>query len=224
MRQLLEKDFRGEPEVTPLSPHLLERLRFASERPSVLTESQNYRTLWPVVARECQVTEWLTNLTHKPKVSPHSPLATPSGGTTGAMPTVNRGGAKAALPKVKTVEWLHLSDFHFHSTASQPRDRVLKSLCADLEESISNGWKPDFVAVTGDLAYSGDPDQLSRAWDYLRRILAICNLPKQQLFVVPGNRRESIGTSAHLAACTAEGCGRPDPQRSMPKYQQSLGC
>jgi predicted MPP superfamily phosphohydrolase len=137
------------------------------------------------------------------------------------MRTVNRGGAKAALPKVKTVEWLHLSDFHFHSTASQPRDRVLKSLCADLEESISNGWKPDFVAVTGDLAYSGDRDQLSRAWDYLRRILAICNLPKQQLFVVPGNH-DVIDRRISPPCCVH--CGRPDPQRSMPKYQQSLGC
>ena len=76
MRQLLEREFRSSNEELALTTSLLKRVRFAYERPSVITESQTYRTLWPLIARECQVMEWLSNLEQKSNVQPTPSSAT----------------------------------------------------------------------------------------------------------------------------------------------------
>lgn len=60
MRALLEARFLKETEtLQPNERELRRRLRLVVNRPSVITDSMNYRSVWPTIARECQVMEWL---------------------------------------------------------------------------------------------------------------------------------------------------------------------
>jgi hypothetical protein len=82
MRQVLEREFRSEHQGLSLSTELLDRVKFAYERPSVMTESQTYRTLWPLIARECQVMEWLSNVENKVNLHKSPRLARSDAGNT----------------------------------------------------------------------------------------------------------------------------------------------
>lgn len=90
-----------------------------------------------------------------------------------------------------TVTWFHLSDLHCRSDKIGEEFRsgiVLESLWADMSQQITNGLRPDFAAVTGDIAYHGKTDEYSVAEDsFFQPLLQATSLPKERLFVVPGN-------------------------------------
>ncbi len=189
MRMLLEGQFRGSTESRPLDNKLLDLLELGIEHPSVITDSQNYRTLWPRIARECQVVEWMTNVRRAASLGTIVyPTPSPTLTAISNVTDISTSGIAEPTP-AKSVEWLHLSDLHFRAdrNAQQSRDRVLKELCSDLEGCLGKGWRPDFIAVTGDIAFSGAADEYQLAWNYLKQIMKICELPKSALFVVPGN-------------------------------------
>jgi formylglycine-generating enzyme required for sulfatase activity len=103
-----------------------------------------------------------------------------------------------------TVTWLHLSDLH-HRQPDSPGNRthlrhakiVLGKLLEDIQKLIRDeGLQLDFIVFTGDVAYSGHLDEymgvgdggnFDRAADFFDRLLDVTNLPKDRLFVVPGN-------------------------------------
>jgi 3',5'-cyclic AMP phosphodiesterase CpdA len=89
---------------------------------------------------------------------------------------------------MSTLTWLHLSDLHFRAETSYDENIVLRALLRDVEERIGrDGLHPDFVAVTGDIAFSGRPDQYTLARSFLDDLLAATGLGKDRLFLVPGN-------------------------------------
>jgi predicted phosphodiesterase len=92
---------------------------------------------------------------------------------------------------MSTLTWLHLSDLHFRDTeASVAGDQnvVLRALLQDVKERIrQDGLVPDFIAVTGDVAFSGKSKQYKRAWRFFDELLTATSLPRDRLFVVPGN-------------------------------------
>jgi radical SAM protein with 4Fe4S-binding SPASM domain len=97
--------------------------------------------------------------------------------------------------RVPQVTWLHLSDLHFR-VPKQPTTRglhydadvVLSSLLEDVaERSTENGLEPDFVIVTGDIAFSGAAREYELARLFFDDLLKITRLPKDWLFLVPGN-------------------------------------
>jgi len=91
---------------------------------------------------------------------------------------------------MSAITWLHLSDLHFRKGEQQTwnRDIVLRTLLDDVCEQIaSEGLRPDFVAVSGDVAFSGAPEEYALAGQFLDELLKVTGLPKTRLFVVPGN-------------------------------------
>jgi predicted MPP superfamily phosphohydrolase len=104
---------------------------------------------------------------------------------------------------VTTITWLHISDLHFRGGDSYDADVVLRALLQDVAERIeSDGLRPDFIAVTGDLAFSGKPAEYEQAAGFFDQLLATTGLDKQRLFVVPGNHdveRDKISTLARRA-------------------------
>lgn len=91
---------------------------------------------------------------------------------------------------MNTITWLHLSDLHFRATEQHIWDEniVLKALLADVKEQIQQaGLQPDFVVVTGDIAFSGKAADYSLAKLFFDDLLRTTNLDKDRLFVVPGN-------------------------------------
>ncbi|MDI1443105.1 metallophosphoesterase [Polyangium sp. 6x1] len=87
--------------------------------------------------------------------------------------------------------WLHLSDLHFGLPGAGDRhnqSQILSILRDDL--SILDGKKlprPDAILVTGDIAWSGKPDQYAEASKWLLDVAQRLGLAKDRIFVVPGN-------------------------------------
>ena len=90
-----------------------------------------------------------------------------------------------------TVTWLHLSDLHCRSDKVGEEFRsgvVLTALWADIAQQIARGLRPDFAVITGDIAYHGKGAEYSVAKEsFFEPLLRTSSLPKDRLFVVPGN-------------------------------------
>jgi tetratricopeptide (TPR) repeat protein/3',5'-cyclic AMP phosphodiesterase CpdA len=90
----------------------------------------------------------------------------------------------------KNVTWLHISDTHFGKSDAHQYDEniVIESLLEDIGERIKkDGLKPDFIAVTGDLAFSGKSSQYELVCAFFEKLLSITDLRRERLFIVPGN-------------------------------------
>jgi CheY-like chemotaxis protein/3',5'-cyclic AMP phosphodiesterase CpdA len=83
----------------------------------------------------------------------------------------------------RVVSWLHLSDLHLGKRPYE-QDKVLRQLLEDLGEAR---WTPDFIVVTGDIAFSAQTVQYQQAIRFFDKLLKITQLPKERLFLVPGN-------------------------------------
>lgn len=94
----------------------------------------------------------------------------------------------------KELVWLHLSDIHFHPKTSWRDSRVRQELLEFLQEGFSDGSlsRPHLVFCTGDIAFgetSGAPlkQQYGDAASFFDELLKCCELPRERLFMVPGN-------------------------------------
>lgn len=84
--------------------------------------------------------------------------------------------------------WLHISDLHFCISQAWDADIVLHELLRDIGNFIKkNEIKFDFIVVTGDIAYSGNPDEYVLSKDFLNEVLRLTGLTKDCIFIVPGN-------------------------------------
>jgi len=111
---------------------------------------------------------------------------------------------------MSTITWLHLSDLHFRKGEQQAWDRdiVLHTLLDDVRERIKrDGLRPDFILVSGDIAFSGSADEYILAGAFFDDLLAATSLSKERLLVVPGNHdvdRAAIGVGARAIAAALD--------------------
>lgn len=86
------------------------------------------------------------------------------------------------------VTWLHISDLHLRNDDSYDRVVVLRSLVKSVKHFRQrDGRAPDFIFVTGDVAYSGKPDEYVVVGDFLDELLDAAALTRRRLYVLPGN-------------------------------------
>ncbi len=89
------------------------------------------------------------------------------------------------------ITWLHIADLHFRSRESldeHNRQIVLEALWEDIERQIKTLGKPDFIVFTGDIAYYGKKSEYEAVKQhFLVPLLANTGVPKNRLFIVPGN-------------------------------------
>lgn len=89
--------------------------------------------------------------------------------------------------------WIHLSDLHFGAGATSHRlDQrlVLRAIQADIEQMRARiKWTSpvDRLLVTGDIAYSAQPDQYREARVGLEKLLHVAGLEARDLRLTPGN-------------------------------------
>ncbi len=72
---------------------------------------------------------------------------------------------------INSITWVHLSDLHFRASVlhTWDQDIVTKNLLDDLEKQISDSdLKPDFILVSGDIAFSGHPSEYETAVDHVK--------------------------------------------------------
>jgi formylglycine-generating enzyme required for sulfatase activity len=107
---------------------------------------------------------------------------------------------------MKTVTWLHLSDLHFRASEQKRWDEniVLRALLVDLRERMSSDdLYPDLILVSGDIAFSGKPEEYALARQFFDGLLETSDLPKERLFIVPGNHDVDRTTITRGAATIA---------------------
>jgi UDP-2,3-diacylglucosamine pyrophosphatase LpxH len=101
---------------------------------------------------------------------------------------------------MSTITWLHLSDLHFLASQTYDSNIVLKALLRDISERIrDDDLRPDFIIVSGDIAFAGRPEEYVLAQQFFDELLKTTTLPKNCLFLVPGNHdvdRSAISTLA----------------------------
>jgi UDP-2,3-diacylglucosamine pyrophosphatase LpxH len=86
------------------------------------------------------------------------------------------------------VTWLHISDFHLQSGDKYDRDVVLRTLVKSVKHFRERKDRvPDLIFATGDIAFSGKPDEYKLATEFFDDILEAAGLQRTNLFVVPGN-------------------------------------
>jgi hypothetical protein len=132
----------------------------------------------------------------------------------------------------KGIVWVHLSDFHFRETHSWKDDIVLRRLFDDLEQrqSISPDLGSiDFIAITGDIAFSGTPGEYVVARDFLDELSRRTEVDKDFIFMVPGNHDLEQDAITPLVAVAMSNltdedaineilCHRQDRERILSKF------
>lgn len=94
-----------------------------------------------------------------------------------------------------SVTWLHISDIHARQRSDWDSRAVMEALRTDVQTlAKENGLRPDFIVVTGDLAFGSVPndalpDQYLLVQKFLDSLLAAFDPPisKRNLYIVPGN-------------------------------------
>lgn len=111
------------------------------------------------------------------------------------------GGAPPApvVDATPPVRFLHLSDLHLRPAAVKrhDQDRVLNGLLALLERERAAA-PFDLVFVTGDLANAGVAEEYAVVVAFLKRVMEAAAVPRERVFVVPGNHDVDRGVARWL--------------------------
>lgn len=75
---------------------------------------------------------------------------------------------------MKGINILHLSDIHFQKKEDEEnrayREGVQTKLLEVVKTHLKQHKNPDFVVVTGDIAFSGKKQQYDQAWDFFKSL------------------------------------------------------
>jgi predicted MPP superfamily phosphohydrolase len=86
------------------------------------------------------------------------------------------------------LTWLHVSDLHFGAGPQSHRfnqEVITEEILKDVRGR--RPWDPDFIFVTGDIAFSADPKQYEKADLWFRQLAEAAGVSPSVLRFVPGN-------------------------------------
>lgn len=86
-----------------------------------------------------------------------------------------------------TLQILHISDLHIHKKSEFDSSVVLEPLLKRVEDDKTNGFSPELIVVTGDIALNGIKEEYDLAKTFFDKLLSATRLSKDRLFIVPGN-------------------------------------
>lgn len=107
-----------------------------------------------------------------------------------------------------SMRWLHISDLHLGHTDTYTQDIVLGSLLRSFErgEPLAD-FPPDLIFCTGDVAYSGKPEEYREAVRFFDALSRATGVTNDRIIVVPGNHdvdRTKIGRRFRLEITTRD--------------------
>ena len=88
---------------------------------------------------------------------------------------------------MRAVNWLHISDLHFRADSEWAQDVVLTEMCRHIERLRNEGLAFDFILVTGDIAFSGQPAEYAIAEHFFDDLELKAGVNRNKIFCVPGN-------------------------------------
>ena len=87
---------------------------------------------------------------------------------------------------MRPITWLHLSDVHLRPRDAWAQDLVLRAMCDDVASRPTTS-PFDFVLLSGDLAFSGKPEEYEIAATFLDDLSDATGVSKAHIYCVPGN-------------------------------------
>src|SRR5258708_1600075 len=88
----------------------------------------------------------------------------------------------------RAISWLQLSDIHLRTTDAYNQRVVLDSLLDDIRDRITkDDLAFDLIFLTGDIAFSGGPQEYDVAEAFVRRLAIACDVSLDAIYCVPGN-------------------------------------
>ena len=126
---------------------------------------------------------------------------------------------------------LHLTDLHFGWEGNDPeknqsqrdqRTNCLNSLLKKLKSlwEEAGDWKPDLLAVTGDIGWAGAADDYKEARVWLNKVLDLANLEFGDMLVCPGNH--DIARDAVKRVTVPQGAQEADAWLQVPVSDDDL--
>jgi len=109
------------------------------------------------------------------------------------------------------LRWIHISDMHFGNSMSFNGKELAECIFNAAQENLGKGWKPDFVAISGDIAYSADQGQYSAANFFLNKLLQMLELQRDRVSMCPGNHDVDRSINSYLfQGCRTKIVSGPD--------------
>ncbi len=128
--------------------------------------------------------------------------------------TIRIRAPRRAKPGV--VRILHLSDLHFSKRRAWDQDPVLSALARDVTRLREDGLRADLVALTGDVADRGTPDEYALAATFLRdRLFPAADVDASRLLLVPGNHDVDRAAVKRVAQATQADLLRAESQDAI---------
>ncbi|MDR3046431.1 MAG: metallophosphoesterase [Bacteroidales bacterium] len=84
---------------------------------------------------------------------------------------------------------LSLSDFHIEKKHDVNLEDAITKFCEELLNQIidNRDWKPDFICISGDIAFSGDGKEFNKAKTIIEKISSVCDVSFDNIIMAPGN-------------------------------------
>jgi predicted MPP superfamily phosphohydrolase len=95
---------------------------------------------------------------------------------------------RPARPPKPALTWLHISDLHFGAGPQSHRFNqatITEEILKDVRSRRS--WDPDFIFVTGDIAFSAQAKQYTQAAAWLQQLAQAAGVLPAALRLIPGN-------------------------------------
>lgn len=84
---------------------------------------------------------------------------------------------------------LSLSDFHIRKQKDTNHDDAVDDFCTNLENHITDNreWKPNFICISGDIAFSGDKKEFEQGQKIIQKICDACDVNPNNVIMSIGN-------------------------------------
>lgn len=87
-----------------------------------------------------------------------------------------------------TINWLHISDFHFRTGVDKfSQEQACQALLDSVSAAVENGQNLAFAIATGDIAFSGKHAEYGEAKAFLSNLAAASGIEPSSFYFVPGN-------------------------------------
>jgi predicted phosphodiesterase len=89
---------------------------------------------------------------------------------------------------IEKFSWLHISDLHLKAEYDTwAQNIVLCEMVDAIYEQANSTIRPEFVIVSGDLAYAGLEIEYDLVDAFLKYLCSKIDVPQERVFIVPGN-------------------------------------
>lgn len=96
------------------------------------------------------------------------------------------------MPK-SSLKFLHLSDIHFKKKDSVVFDDIRNEIEREAQKTVDQIGVIDGILISGDIAFSGQPEEYATALSWLEKLCKILKSPPENVWCIPGNHDVNRG-------------------------------